>query len=203
MKLNKIFSSKKSFIITIIFCTGVLIAFWNLSHTLTQQEILRLDLERQKLTQINANILNYKSKYGNLDEYLAKLEERYQLATISLPEQMQQGEFIDFLQQTASENQIKIISLNPGSIQPVERANKNNVDIEDDSIQNKEPMLTKLSISVKIECNYVSMIKFLKTIEESERLMKIDNLTIVGKDDGDNVSCNLDIIIFALERRKT
>ena len=204
MKLNKIFSSKKSFIITIIFCTGIIIVFWILSHKLTQQKILRLNLERQKLAQINTNILNYKNKYGDLDEYLAKLEERYNLANISLPEQMQQGEFINFLQQTALEQQVKIISLNTGSIQLIEESDKNDVEnnVESNFIQNKESALSKLPISIKIECDYVSLIKFLKTVEESERLMKIDNLTIIGKDDGDNIICNLNIVIFALERRK-
>ena len=193
---------------SIFFCLISSIAFWNFIHNSTQQKILRLDLERQKMLQINNNILNYKSKYGNLDEYMKTIEKRYQLASISLPDRMQQGEFVTFLQQVAFENQIKITSLIPSSIQIVEDDENKSDTVEktseidnplDKKTQEKNLTLKKLSIVVKIESGYVQLIKFLKAIESSERLVRIDNLAIISKDSGDNLNCELQLSIFSLE----
>ncbi len=182
MRWNKFFSDKKSIAIVIVICVTFAFLFWNFFHLSIQQKIFNANLERQKLIQIKKNILNYKNKYGDLDEYLENLEERCLLTNISLPEQMNQGEFINFLQRTAIENQIKIISLIPNEIQSVE-----------------ESELKKLPIEIKIESNYIQLINFLKTIEESERLIQIKNVSIKGKDNGEKINCELKAEIFSLE----
>lgn len=180
---------KITLVCSIFFCLILIVAFWNFIHIPAQWKILQLDLERQKLLQINENILNYKSKYGNLDEYMKTIEKRYQLANISLPEQMQQGEFVNFLQRVALENDVKIISLIPSAIQnPV-----------DETSQDESPVINKLLISLKIESGYLQLISFLKAIESSERLVQIDNLSIIGKGDGTNLNCEIKLLIFSLE----
>ena len=189
--------------VSLFFCVILSTFFWQFAHKYTQQRILQLDLERQKLSQISTNILNYKSKYGNLDEYLQRLEKRFQLSSKTLPERMEQGEFINFLQKIALENQIKIISLTPSEIQPVYSDTQNNHEIEKveeaDKVRNKN--LIKLPINVKIEGKYISLIKFLESMESKERLMNIEEVSITSKDDGDWLICNLNIIIFALESK--
>ena len=173
-------------------------AFYFSIHNFYQQRILRSNLECKKLTQMSTNILNYKNKYGNLDEYIKKLEERHQLANISVPSEMQQGEFVNFLQQIALENKIKISSIAPSSIQPVEEISGNGV--KDDEVENnpKNLSLNKLAINIKTESGYVQLINFLKAIETSERLVKIDTLSLIGKGDGDILICDLNITIFSL-----
>ena len=178
--------------------------FWYFFHIPKQQEILKLELERKKLIQISDNILKYKNKYGNLDEYMQKIEERYQLASISLPERMQQGEFINFLHQTALENQVKILAMIPSSVQPVFDNPNENLESEseiDENKSNSNPALKMLPINVKIECSYISLINFLKAIEDSERMTQIKNLSIVSRENGEKLNCELNIIIFAFENQ--
>ena len=202
VKLNRIFSSKQSIFITIITCAGIIAAFYFFVHSFYQQRILRSNLECKKLTQVSTNILNYKNKYGNLDDYINELEERYQLASVSVPNEMQQGEFINFLQQLSVENKIKISSIVPSAIQPVEETSYNDSegDIKTDNVEHdyKNVSLNKLSINIKFESGYIELINFLKAIEASERLLKIDTLYLIGKGDGNILICDLNITIFSL-----
>ena len=204
------FNSKIA-VLSLFFCLIFGLAFWQFIHKDLQRKILQMDLERQKMTQISLNILNYKNKYGNLDEYMQKLEERFQKSNNILPEKIQQGEFVNFLQKTALEHQVKIISITPSAIKSIDDINdiKSDADtdhsgevVEDLNInsksQSKTQQLTKLSINIKIECQYISMIHFLKAIEDSERLMIIENLSIISKDNGDWLISELNISIFAL-----
>ena len=196
----------------IFFCFILVAASWHFIHSFFQQRILYSELERQKLLQTNDKILNYKNKYGNLDEYMQTIEKRYQLANISLPEQMNQGEFVNFLQKVAQENQVKLISIVPSSIQTIEDNGEiiskietedeiNNIqDSKEKSAKGKNNILKKLSIDIKIESGYIQLINFLKAIELSERLVSIDNLYIISKDDGNNLNCNINMSIFSLER---
>ena len=170
------------------------------AHKYTQYKILQLDLKEQELFQISNNILNYKNKYGNLDEYMQKLEERFQLSSRILPEKINQGEFVNFLQRTARENKVNIISLTPGITEPVYKDSDNGSDLaKSEEIAKQGDTLIKLPINLKIQGSYFSMIKFLKSLEKSERLMNIEEVSIISKDDGDRLNCDLQIIIFAIE----
>ena len=154
------------------------------------------------MSQISTNILNYKNKYGNLEEYMEKLEERFQLSSRILPENINQGEFINFLQRTALENNIKIISLTPSTIQPVYDDSENKSEAaksEGEETAKQGGTLIKLPIDLKIEGTYLSMIKFLESLEKSERLMNVEEVSITSKDDGDRLNCDLKIIIFAMK----
>ena len=191
MKFNK-----TTLVVSLFFCVLFGFLFWQFVHKYAQQKILQLDLERKRLSQISTNILNYKSKYGNLDEYLQQLEKRFQLSDKTLPERIDQGEFINFLQKTALENQVKIVSLTPNIVQSVYDLDNENAER---TAKNLDKNLIKLPISVKIESSYISLIKFLESIEAKERLMNIEEVSIISKNDGDCISCNLNVIIFALE----
>ena len=193
---------------SIFFYLIFIFALWYFIHNFAQQKILQLDLERQKLVHIRDNILNYKNKYGNLDDYMQTIEKDYQLSNVSIPEQMRQGEFVNFLQQTASENNVNIISIISSTIQIIDENSKVTANLEsvDDNanasinkfIQDKK--LSKLIINVKIESGYFQLINFLKMIESSERLVNIENLSLISKGDGDDLNCELKLSIFSLER---
>ena len=187
----------RTVIVSLFFCVIFTFLFWIFAHKYTQQKILQLNLEEQKLSQISTNILNYKNKYGNLEEYMEKLEERFQLSSRILPENINQGEFINFLQRTALENNIKIISLTPSTIQPVYDDSENKSEAaksEGEETAKQGGTLIKLPIDLKIEGTYLSMIK-----EKSERLMNVEEVSITSKDDGDRLNCDLKIIIFAMK----
>ena len=173
--------NKKFLPLLIFFCILILIGFHYLLNKFTQQKISNLNVERDDLIQNGKNIFDYKMKYGEIDNLIEVLEENYQLACISLPDKMNQGEFINFLQTTALENQIKIVSMIPNSIESID-----------------ESELNKLPIEIKIECTYIQLINFLKTIEYSERLIQIENLSIIGNDkDDEKIFCNMNLNIFS------
>ena len=139
---------------------------------------------------------------------MENIEERYQSASISLPDRMEQGEFINFLQQTAEENQVKILSMIPSAIKPFDDKANANFEDEDEAVENEDKIkinsdseLITLPISVKIECGYIPLINFLKAIEDSERMTQIKNLSVISKDDGEKLNCELNMIIFALEKQ--
>ena len=187
--------------ISLFFCVICVMLFWQFAHNYTQQKILLLNLERQKLSQIQLNIMTYKNKYGNLDEYMQRLEERFQLSNKTLPEKIDQGEFINFLQRAALDNQIKITSLSPSTIQPIYDSSKSDSKNETSEESGQNQNLIKLPINVKFEGNYISLINFLESIESSERLINIEEVAITSKDDGERLNCDLNIIIFALESK--
>lgn len=198
---------RNSVIIAIVLSILIIFVFWTFIHESSQRSIMQLQLEKQKDLQIVANIVSYKNKHGDLDDYMQKLEDRYQMASVSLPEKMEQGDFIEFLQQKALEEQVNITSMNPSEIQPFSVDYKNNSEeMVDDSNgdDNKnsalESKLTMLPINVKMECGYIQLINFLQAIEMSDRILHIENLSLIGKDNGERLICELNIVIFALDK---
>ena len=174
----------------------LMVIFYFAFHEPLQKDILKMNLETQKIVKDGIEILNFKSKHGDLNEYIKKLEERYQDTNIFLPEKIEQGEFINDLQQKALENQVKIIAIIPGKIQSFVEEKS------DDQKENSELMkdIVMLPINLKIDCGYIQLLNFLKAIETNERITQIKNFSIVSKGDGENLSCELNIIIFALEK---
>ena len=183
--------NKKTTISIALACLLFIFVFWYISHISSQQRISQVNLERQKLFQISDNIQEYNSKYGNLDDYIFDLEELYQSSSDTLPDQMQQGQFINLMQQIALDNQVKVLSLELSDIQLLNKeANESS----------NEFALNKLPIVVKVESSYNSLINFLKAIEDSERLVKVDNFSMTSKGTGDDLICNLELTIFSLEQ---
>ncbi|MBR1728667.1 MAG: type 4a pilus biogenesis protein PilO [Selenomonadaceae bacterium] len=174
----------------------LMVIFYFAFHEPLQKDILKMNLETQKIVKDGIEILNFKSKHGDLNEYIKKLDERYQDTNIFLPEKIEQGEFINDLQQKALENQVKIVAIIPSKIQPFIEENS------DDQKENSDLMkdIVMLPINLKIDCGYIQLLNFLKAIETNERIMQIKNFSIVSKGDGENLSCELNIIIFALEK---
>ena len=174
----------------------LMVIFYFAFHEPLQKDILKMNLETQKIVKDGIEILNFKSKHGDLNEYIKKLDERYQDTNIFLPEKIEQGEFIKDLQQKALENQVKIIAIIPGKIQSFIEEKS------DDQKENSDLMkdVLMLPINLKIDCGYIQLLNFLKAIETNERITQIKNFSIVSKGDGENLSCELNIIIFALEK---
>ena len=183
--------NKKTTISIALACLLFIFVFWYILHISFQQSISQVNLERQKLFQISDNIQEYNGKYGNLDDYMFDLEELYQSASDTLPDQMQQGQFINLMQQIALDNQVKVISLDLSDIQPLNKETNESAD---------ELALNKLPIVVKVESSYNSLINFLKAIEDSERLVQIDNFSMASKGTEEDLICKLELTIFSLEQ---
>ena len=203
----------------VFFCVIFSALMWKFFHLNMKQSIFNINQEKQLIIRDGINLINYKNRHKNLDEYLNELETRYQSTNKALPEQLNQGAFITFLQQTAITNKVKIISIKPGIVKinsgdsSVNNNNDtNNADEEVIDNQNADvdskiniesiDNLSMLPIDFMFECDYMSLINFLKAIEDSERMINIKNLSITSKDDGEKLNCELNIIIFALDKQQ-
>ncbi len=216
MRFNK--SDKFKIFCSISICCIITVFFYFTLHVTLQRYKDQLNLETQHSIKTIEIIRNFENKYGDLDDYLKKLDERFLLTQNSLPSSMKQGEFINFLQQTAIEQNIKIISMVPGIIQPVNLSSdfeKINVESIED-FEEEEKYFTEnakletdfdnlmkgvscLPINVKIECDYISLLRFLKDIEQNERLTLINDFTINSKNNGDTLNCEIKLMIFSFD----
>ena len=176
---------KKLLFVAVFFCVLAIIFVANFAHELIQQKIMQVQQERQSVINTEKLIIELRNEYSNLDEYMKKLEERYQLANKSLPGQINEGEFIKYLQHKAIKNQVKITNITPNETELIKDESKN---------------VTSLLINLKFECGYIQLINFLKELEDSERLMKLENLSIISKNNGELLICEINFIIYALEQ---
>ena len=203
----------------VFFCVIFSALMWKFFHLNMKQSIFNINQEKQLIIRDGINLINYKNRHKDLDEYLNELEIRYQSTNKALPEQLNQGAFITFLQQTAITNKVKIISIKPGTVKiNSDDSNDNNnndtnnadeevIDNQNNDVDSKINIeaidnLSMLPIDFVFECDYMSLINFLKAVENSERMVNIKNLSITSKDDGDKLNCELNITIFALEKQQ-
>ena len=173
-------------IVAVFFCVFIIIFAIHFVHDILQQKISNFELEKQKVIKTGIQIIDLRNKYGDLDEYMNKIENNYQLASKSLPERMEQGDFINFLQSTAVDEGIKMIMMMPDDVELIEKGNLKGVN--------------RLKITIKIECSYMQLIKFLKLIESSERMINFSDVSIVSKDNGNLLICEISMFIFSFEQ---
>ena len=203
----------------VFFCVIFSALMWKFFHLNMKQSIFNINQEKQLIIRDGINLINYKNRHKDLDEYLNELEIRYQSTNKALPEQLNQGAFITFLQQTAITNKVKIISIKPGTVKiNSDDSNDNNnndtnnadeevIDNQNNDVDSKINIesidnLSMLPIDFVFECDYIALINFLKAVENSERMVNIKNLSITSKDDGDKLNCELNVTIFALGKQK-
>ena len=176
---------REIFLATLLICIGTVAAYWFLHHQPLARERVQLELERQRATQRIIDVLNFKNEHGDLDEYMLDIEQQRLAVDTALPQQMFQGEFINYIQQTAREKQVRLISLMPGAIK------------EDDSLP-----LERLPLRIKIECDYFKLLDFLKALEESERLINLEKFSVTSIGTGEKLTCELNVVLFAINEEE-
>ena len=171
---------RKIFPATVIMCILSVTLYLNVYHMPFQLELLQIELNRQSTSRKIIDILNFENEHGDLEEYMVELDEQKQDLERALPTQLKQGEFISYLQLTALNKNVELKSLTP----------------EMSVLDEKFPVI-RLPLKLQVECTYVSLLDFLKALEESERLIDIENFTVTSVDDGERLNCELEIILFA------
>ena len=166
-------------------CVAIAAAYWFLYHQPLERELVSLGLERQRTTQQIVDILNFKNEYGSLEDCMLELDEQFRDAERALPQQFFQGEFINYIQSTAIEKGVRLISLTPGTVE---------------SAADQSLPLVRLPLRIKIECDYFRLLDFLKALEESERFINIESFTATSRDD--RLDCELNVILFALDEEE-
>ncbi len=173
---------RQLFLATVLLCLSISAAYYFVVHQPLERELLQLDLERRKAAQQSVDILNFKNEHGDLSELLTDLNDQRVDVDRALPNQLSQGDFINYMQSTALANQIRLLSMTPGT------------PTRDESLP-----IIRLPIRVKLECSYFKLLDFLKALENSERLINIKNFTATSIGDGERLSCDLEMMVFAAD----
>lgn len=163
--------------LTLVACAIFFFNWYQFFYEPTQQEILNAELETRRLREIEREISEIKTRYGNLST-LAELKS-LQLDEMRnfLPPTLAQDEFIDGLYRVAEISNARIISVQTGE------------EISSAEVQSQV-------INVKLEASYIELLNFIRTILDGGRLTNFENFSVenVGKK---ILSCNLSFKIFA------
>lgn len=175
---------KKFFPAVIIFGGIFLIfAFMEFVFSPIQSKILEMQTETKHLQAVEKNLRELQSRHENFAEFAAVTEENLIELKKLLPEKSLQEQFTAKIYKSAEKNKLVVNSLQVGELIPIENDNKN---------------FQKQSIKIKISGNYISILNFLREIEDGERFAKLENIFV--ENSGKNtVTCNAEFFIYVLE----
>ena len=169
------------FAVTIAICILSAMTYWKFYHEPLERELRQMELSRQQTSKQAVDIINFKNENGDLDDVMLELDEQYEELERALPPKLFQGEFISYLQATALANQIQLKALTPGTV-----------------ARDENLTVMRLPLRVQVECTYFKLLDFLKALEDSERLIKIENFSAKSKGDGEILICELELILFSM-----
>lgn len=174
---------RKNFLPIIIFFCGLIFifAFCEFIFFPTQSEILKIKTETQQL-QITLQELNeLERQHENLSEFAEKNAENLQELKLLLPSAPSQETFSAELYKTAEKNKISVTSLQVG-----------------ESIQTDEEKLQSQSVKIKLEGNYISLLNFIREIEDGERFAKPKNISLESGE-ANLIFCEIEFLIFNMK----
>ena len=141
-----------------------------------QREILSMELETRRLSEIEREISDIKARRGDLSAVVFEKELQLDEARNFLPATLAQDKFVDELYRTAELCGAKIIS------------------IRTDEATSAEELQAQI-VSVNLEADYISLMNFIRGVIDGERLTTLDEISIERS--GGILSCDLDFKIFA------
>ena len=142
-----------------------------------QREILNTELETRRLREIEREILELKTRYGNLATLVEEKDFELDAAKNFLPPTLAQDKFIDELYRAAAAQKVRITSVQAG-----------------EKISSEK--ISAQFVSVNLESNYVSLLNFIRKIVDGERLARLENFSITSAEN-EIVSAELRFKIFA------
>ena len=117
--------------------------------------------------------------HRDMDTFGKEIAGHQEAALKAIPEELHQGEFLEFLQRLALGNRIELLGVVPGR-----------------EVQEGEAVA--LPVQVRMRCGYFQLLDFMKGLQSGERFLQVRNAKI--KSDNGNLVCQLDIAIFAMRK---
>ena len=142
-----------------------------------QREILNTELETRRLREIEREILELKTRYGNLATLVEEKDSESDAAKNFLPPTLMQDKFIDELYRSADAQKVRLVSVQADETVSAEK-------------------ISAQFVSVNLESNYVSLLNFIRKIVDGERLARLENFSITSAEN-EIVSAELRFKIFA------
>lgn len=163
----------------LVCCTGIwiLIAFFLFPHAAWQEEREQIYKEQAATEQELIAVENFINAHGNMDEFYREMEEHQEHSLKAMPEEMEQGRFLEFLQRLALGCHVELLGVAPG-----EKIQEGDVAI--------------LPIRVQLRCRYFQLLDFLKGLQEGDRFLQVRDAKIHS--DREGLACEIDLVIFAM-----
>ena len=163
--------------LTLLTCALVFFGWYQFFYEPMQREIVNTELETRRLREVEREISELKTRYGNLTALAEAKSLQLDEARNFLPPTLAQDEFIDGLYRAAEISNARIISVQT-------------------SAENSGKEIQSQIIDVKLEADYISLLNFIRTTLDGTRLTNLESFSVTGA--GNKIlSCELSFKIFA------
>lgn len=135
---------------------------------------------RSEATEAAAEIVtvgNFQNAHLDRKAYLAELNKRQERARRAVPDSLEQGKFIVYVERLAQQSRIQLQQVSPQSKR--EAGEKDG-----------------LSLHLRLQGGYFSLLRFMRGMQEGERLVVVNNLAVHAE--GQQLVTDLAVNIFAV-----
>ena len=163
----------------LLFCASIwlLAGFLIFPHAAWQAAAEQAHAEQADASQKIVAIENFMNAHGNMDEFCRELERHQENSLKAMPEELEQGKFLEFLQRMAIHSHVELMGVVPGE-------------------KVCERDLVRLPIQVNFKCSYFELLDFLQGLQEGERFLQVRNAKVHS--DKGKLVCEIDLTIFAM-----
>ena len=170
----------RNFLPITIICGGLVAIFilWQFFYVPIQSEILQMQLETKKILAVEQELKILQSRHEDFAEFVELNGERLSELKKLLPENPEQEKFSAEIYKLAEKNKIAVTSLQVGEI-----------------ISDEEKNLSRQSVKIKLEGRYISILNFIREIEDGERFAKLENISLENSD-GNLILSEAEFFIF-------
>ena len=168
----------KKFLPAIIFVMIIFSFGWyKFLYEPAQRETLSMELEAQRLREVEREILELKARHENFSAFVEAKELELDAAKKFLPATLTADKFIDELYRAADFYRVRITML------------------QVDETSSAEKIQSQV-VSLNVEAGYVPLLNFIREVLDGERLTRMENFLATSTGDG-IISCALSFEIFA------
>lgn len=163
-----------------VVCVSVLlgVGFYEFVHLPLQDKLQAAISQNSKLQAEVVSIENYQNAHLDFSVFEKDLHEQQARADHALPMQLDQGAFLNVVQQQALRHQVQLQGVIPGKAE------------EKDGVK-------ALPIQLNFRCSYFALLSFLRELQESERYVLVKQTAVQMKDG--QLDCEIVLNIFAME----
>lgn len=141
-----------------------------------------------QVSQLKSKVINVERSWANIDSFKEKIlhsKEKLGYYEKRLPGEKELPALLQFLSDSAKELDVRIIEIEPG--EPDKTA--------------QSPIYYQVPISLRAECGYHQLGRFLNRLESADRFMKISDIKIKANPDRvDSHFVQLDIVTYVLKK---
>ncbi len=168
---------KEAFAFVCCACVWILTGYHLFFHEAWQGEAEREALEASEARRQILEIENFMNAHRDMESFGREVASHEETALIAIPEDLRQGEFMEFLQRLALGNRIELMGVTPGR-------------------EVREGDAIALPVQVRFRCGYFQLLDFMNGLQSGERFLQVRNARISS--DNGSLVCRLDLAIFAM-----